>query len=86
MVIAEAWSDNGLDDVRVVGIKNDFFIVASDFDKIEEAVKNCEDEQLLDCEWYRFELAPRNEDDGSGAMRLDWYEVVKIECVTDNAP
>lgn len=50
-------SDNGLDDVRAVGIKNDFFIVASDFEKIEEAVKNCEDDQLLDCEWYRFELA-----------------------------
>jgi len=72
MVIAEAWSDNGLDDVRVVGIKNDFYIVESDFDKIETAVKDYEDDQLLDGEWYRFELAPRNEDDGSGAMRLDW--------------
>jgi len=85
MVIAEAWSDNGLDDVRVVGIKNDFYIVESDFDKIETAVKDYEDDQLLDGEWYRFELAPRNEDDGSGAMRLDWYEVIKVECVTEHS-
>jgi hypothetical protein len=84
MVIAEAWSDNGLDDVRVVGIKNDFYIVESDFDKIETAIKDCIDDQMLDGEWYRFELVPRNEDDGSGAMRLDWYEIIKVECVTEH--
>ena len=85
MVIVEAWSDNGLDDVRVVGIKNDFYIVESDFDKIETSVKDYENDQLLDNEWYRLELAPRHEDDGSGAMRIDWYEVIKVGCVTEHS-
>lgn len=85
MVIVEAWSDNGLDDVRVVGIKNDFYIDESDFDKIETSVKDYENDQLLDNEWYRFELAPRHEDDGSGVMRIDWYEVIKVGCVTEHS-
>lgn len=81
MVIAEAFSDNGLDDVRVVGVKNDFYIVESDFHKIDTAVKDCESEQLINNKWYRFNLSPRYEDDGSGVMRLDWYEVVNIEVI-----
>jgi len=44
MVIAEAWSDNGLDDIKVLGVKNGHGINKSDFDLIDEAIRDkCDD-------------------------------------------
>ena len=82
MIIVDALNDNGLCDVRVIGITNDFYIVQSDFSRIEEAIGDYDNSSLIDGCSYRFTLKPMYEDDGSGAMRLDWYDIVEFENVT----
>lgn len=78
IVTAEAWSENGFHDVRVVGIDGTY-IIESDFHKIEEAIMDTSTESLFSSSWYRIELSPRFENDGSGLMVLDWYELISVE-------
>jgi len=78
MVTVEAFNDKKLINIRVVGVENDFYITKSDFDKFEEAIGDYDNDLLLDGHWYRFALKPMYEDDGSGAMRLDWYDITSV--------
>ncbi len=88
MIIAEAWCDSGaLDDIRITGLHECYYIVESDFSKVEEALGEVDCTELLNTEWYEFKLKPKYEDDGSGAQRMDWYEIVETNLLIDfNAP
>ena len=84
MVIAEAYNDSGsFSDIRIVNIVHNWYIVKEDFDKIEEAIENLDTDGLHPQTWYRFKMLPKNEDDGSGTFRTDWYEIISTEMISD---
>ena len=89
MVTVEAWNDNGLEDIRVVGVKEGFYIQKKDFDKIEESLKEYEEflkewneYNLLNNNWYQFELNQERSNDISTLNNEDyWYCVTKRKLI-----
>jgi hypothetical protein len=89
MVTVEAWNDNGLEDIRVVGVKEGFYIQKKDFDKIQESLKEyeeflkeCNEYNLLNSNWYQFEL---NQERSNNIPTLNnedyWYSVTKSKLI-----
>jgi len=84
MVKAEAYNDDGtLCDIRISYIHPNHFIVSYDIELITDSILNMNADDLKHDQWYEFELFPRWEDDGSGCMRLDWYEITNMSIITE---
>ena len=72
------------DNIEVSNISYDDSLSRYDFDYLHEAVSNIETKNLEPDEYYQFTFKRKYEDDGSGQMVFDWFELIETIKVTQN--
>ena len=87
-VFTEPTSDNACefltDGIHIENISSDDYLDKNDFDYLEEAIQNIEMDKYKSDEWYQLTFKRQFEDDGSGARRFDWFELIESIKITQH--